>query len=60
MAAVFLAFGLEPASGLALALSRRTRDLIEAFIGIAWFSWRSRQPHPRRCATLPGTRLASA
>jgi len=60
MAAAFLAFGLEPASGLALALSRRTRDLVESFIGIAWFSWRSRQPPARRCATLPGTRLASA
>ena len=59
MAAAFLAFGLPTASGIALALARRTRDLVEACLGIAWFSWTSRRPR-RRCATLPGTRLASA
>jgi uncharacterized membrane protein YbhN (UPF0104 family) len=59
MAAAFMAFGLPTSSGLALALARRMRDLIEAGLGIAWFSWISRRPQ-RRCPTLPGTRLASA
>ena len=58
MAAAFLAFGLPSASGIALALARRSRDLLEACLGIAWFSWTSRYQR-RRCATLPGTRLAS-
>lgn len=59
MAAAFLAFGLPTAAGIALALARRTRDLLEACLGIAWFSWTSRRPR-RRCATHPGVRLASA
>jgi len=59
MVAAFTAFGLPTASGIALVLTRRTRDLIEACLGIAWFSWTSRRPR-RRCATHPGVRLASA
>ena len=58
MAAAFVAFGLPGGSGLALAFSRRTRDLIEACCGIAWFSLRSRRPR-RACPAYPGTRLAS-
>jgi len=42
MAAAFLAFGLPSASGLALALARRTRDLLEALLGIGWLSWRTK------------------
>jgi hypothetical protein len=52
MAAAFLAFGLPAASGLALALARRIRDLVEAGLGIAWFSWISRRPQ-RRCPRCP-------
>jgi hypothetical protein len=37
-AGAFLAFGLSPASGLALALARRSRDLLAAFIGLSWLA----------------------
>jgi len=39
VAGAFLAFGLSPASGLTLALSRRLRDLLAAFIGLTWLAW---------------------
>jgi len=42
MAAAFLAFGLPSASGLALALARRSRDLMEVLVGLAWLARRSR------------------
>ncbi len=42
MAAAFLAFGLPSASGLALALARRSRDLLEVLIGFAWLANHSR------------------
>ena len=42
MAAAFLMFGLPSASGLALALARRVRDLIEVFAGLGWLAWSSR------------------
>jgi hypothetical protein len=42
MAAAFLAFGLPSACGLTLALARRTRDLLEAVLGIGWLSWRTK------------------
>jgi len=38
MAAAFATFGLAPASGLALALARRSRDLLEVLIGFAWLA----------------------
>jgi hypothetical protein len=44
MAAAFLTFGLPSASGLALALGRRTRDLLEVFLGLGWLAWRSKFP----------------
>jgi hypothetical protein len=37
-AGAFLAFGLSPASGLALALARRSRDLLGALIGLSWLA----------------------
>ncbi len=43
MAAAFLAFGLPSASGLALALARRCRDLLEVVIGFTWLALRARQ-----------------
>jgi uncharacterized membrane protein YbhN (UPF0104 family) len=42
MAAAFLAFGLPSAAGLALALTRRIRDLLEVLIGLSWMTWTSR------------------
>jgi uncharacterized membrane protein YbhN (UPF0104 family) len=42
MAAAFLTFGLPSASGLALALARRCRDLLEVVIGFTWLALRSR------------------
>lgn len=50
MAAAFLTFGLPSASGLALALGRRTRDLLEAFLGLGWLAWRTRFSAPRASA----------
>jgi hypothetical protein len=37
----FAASGLSPALGLALALTRRARDLSWALVGLAWLAWRS-------------------
>lgn len=42
VAGIFFAFGLSPASGLTLALARRSRDLLAALIGLAWLAWRAR------------------
>jgi uncharacterized membrane protein YbhN (UPF0104 family) len=38
MAAAFVAFGLPSASGLALALARRSRDLLEVLAGFVWLA----------------------
>ena len=38
IAGAFLAFGLSPASGLTLALARRSRDLLGALIGLSWLA----------------------
>jgi hypothetical protein len=37
----FAASGMSPALGLTLALTRRTRDLSLALVGLAWLAWRS-------------------
>ncbi len=42
IAAVFLGLGLSPVSGLILALARRTRDLLAAFVGLAWLAWNAK------------------
>jgi hypothetical protein len=42
MAAAFLMFGLPSASGLALALVRRVRDVGEVLAGLGWLAWTSR------------------
>jgi uncharacterized membrane protein YbhN (UPF0104 family) len=42
MAAAFMTFGLPSASGLTLALARRSRDLLEVVIGFTWLALRSR------------------
>ena len=39
IAGAFFAFGLSPASGLTLALARRSRDLLAALVGLAWLAW---------------------
>jgi uncharacterized membrane protein YbhN (UPF0104 family) len=44
----FAAFGLSPASGFALAIARRTRDLLWCVAGLSWLAWnthRSRANH---------------
>lgn len=38
IAGAFLALGLSPASGLTLALARRSRDLLGALIGLIWLA----------------------
>lgn len=46
-AAAFLSFGLPAAAGLALALARRTRDLLACLVGMTWLAWVSRRtPDP--------------
>jgi hypothetical protein len=42
-AAAFAAFGLSPAAGVVLALTRRFRDLLWCVLGLTWFAWRSRK-----------------
>jgi len=51
MAAAFVTFGLPSASGMALALARRTRDLLEVLVGFAWLAWRSRAQKASGVAT---------
>jgi len=43
-AGAFLSFGLPAAAGLALALARRTRDLLACLVGLTWLAWMSRRP----------------
>jgi len=38
IAGAFFAFGLSPASGLTLALARRSRDLLAALVGLSWLA----------------------
>jgi len=38
--AAFAAFGLSPAVGLILALTRRSRDLLWCLVGLGWLAWR--------------------
>lgn len=38
----FALTGFSPVLGLALALTRRVRDLLWAFIGVVWLAWNSR------------------
>lgn len=53
MAAAFLTFGLPSASGLALALARRSRDLLEVLLGLTWLAMRSRKMKASPAA-IPG------
>lgn len=47
----FAVTGFSPALGLALALTRRVRDLLWALIGLCWLVWKSRRA-PARESTL--------
>jgi hypothetical protein len=40
-AGAFVALGLPAASGLALALARRARDLLSVLVGMIWLAWHS-------------------
>ena len=42
-AGAFLSFGLPAAAGIALALARRTRDLLACLVGLTWLAWASRR-----------------
>jgi len=42
-ATAFAAFGLSPAAGVVLALTRRFRDLLWCLFGLGWLAWRSRK-----------------
>jgi hypothetical protein len=55
----FAAAGFSPVLGLALALTRRVRDLLWALIGLGWLVWRSRRvPGPQNMLEhTPGTLL---
>jgi hypothetical protein len=50
-AAAFAAFGFSPATGLMLALARRSRDLLWCALGIAWLAWKSHQGRKDRVLT---------
>jgi len=49
----FALTGLTPMLGLALALTRRVRDLLWAFIGIVWLGWNSRGTKRSENTALP-------
>jgi hypothetical protein len=49
----FALMGFSPMLGLVLALSRRVRDLLWAFIGIVWLAWNSRRTHQSQPAAVP-------
>ena len=49
----FALIGFSPMLGLALALTRRVRDLRWAFIGIIWLAWNSRRAQRSRHTFLP-------
>ena len=42
-AGAFVALGLPAASGLALALTRRARDLLNVLVGMVWLAWHSQR-----------------
>jgi hypothetical protein len=46
-AGAFLSFGLPTAAGVALALARRTRDLLACLVGLTWLAWVSRHTASR-------------
>jgi hypothetical protein len=50
----FALTGFSPMLGLALALTRRVRDLLWALIGIVWLAWSSRETK-RSKGTIPAT-----
>jgi Lysylphosphatidylglycerol synthase TM region len=41
-AAAFVALGLPAASGLAFALARRVRDMLNSLVGLTWIAWHAR------------------
>jgi len=47
-AAAFVAFGFSPATGLLLALARRSRDLLWCALGLGWLAWKSHQIRKER------------
>jgi hypothetical protein len=49
----FALTGFSPMLGLALALTRRVRDLLWALIGIAWLVWSSRATKRSQSTTQP-------
>lgn len=54
----FALTGLSPVLGLALALTRRVRDLLWAFIGVVWLGWSSRSVKAQDVAGPITTMLA--
>jgi len=49
----FALTGFSPVLGLALALTRRVRDLLWASIGIVWLGWNSRETRRAQDTTQP-------
>jgi len=58
----FAVTGFSPVLGLALAFTRRVRDLLWALIGLAWLVWKSRKLAERQTAAIraSGTFLGEA
>jgi len=46
--AAFAAFGLSPVSGFALAITRRTRDLLWCVGGLSWLLWKTHRSRAKR------------
>jgi hypothetical protein len=60
-AATFAALGLPAAAGLALAVARRIRDMLNALAGLTWLAWRTRNDQNSRDGTeVPSPALNGA
>lgn len=50
--AAFAAFGLPPVSGFALAITRRTRDLLWCVGGLSWLLWETHRSRAKRLSPV--------
>ena len=60
-AAAFAGLGMPAAAGLALALARRVRDMLNSLVGLLWLAWRARtDPNIADRTRVPSPMLSGA
>ena len=52
-AAAFAALGLPAAAGLAFALARRVRDMLNCLVGLIWLAWHTKSDKDSELVTYP-------